>query len=127
MPKLMSSFINLLDHQKKREKLVQIDLPAGKKNTLWYTIKAVEDQAQDLYDQITAMLPKQVSLKRSGLEMQNYKTPRVAAKLHIRAQISATNHRSYVLRIHCHELNPKGNLDKVARAEYTYVEERRAI
>ncbi len=123
----MSAFISLLEKQKKRELQLQFDLPSKAKNTQWLTIQHLEEQAQKLYDSISALLPKNVSLVREEVNLQTYKTPNRAARMQIRANISATNHRSYVLKVHCHELNPKGNMAKVARAEYHYKESRKPM
>lgn len=121
----MSAFISLLEKQKKREFHFQFDLPSKARNTEWLTLQKVEEQAEKLYDSISALLPKNVSLVRNEVSLKTYKTPKPSAKMQIRANISATNHRSYVLRVHCHELNPKGNMAKVARAEYHYRESRK--
>lgn len=121
----MSAFISLLEKQKKREFQFQFDLPSKAQNTEWLTLQQVEEQAEKLYQSISALLPKNISLVRNQVNLQTYKTPNRAARMQIRANISATNHRSYVLRVHCHELNPKGNMAKVARAEYHYRESRR--
>ncbi|QNR23805.1 hypothetical protein [Croceimicrobium hydrocarbonivorans] len=123
----MSAFISLLEKQKKRELQHQFDLPSKAKNTEWLTLQEVEGQAQKLYDRIVALLPNNISLVRQEVQLQTYKTPNPAARMQIRANISASNHRSYVLKIHCHELNPKGNMTKVARAEYHYKETRRSM
>jgi len=121
----MSAFISLLDKQRKRELQHFFDLPSKAQNTEWLTLQELESQAQKLLDRITGLLPNNISLIREGVNLQTYKTPNRAARLQIRANISATNHRTYVLRIHCHELNPKGNMQKVARVEYHYKESRR--
>lgn len=123
---MMSAFISLLEKQKKREFHFQFDLPARASNTEWLTLQKVEQQAEKLYESICALLPKNINLVRQQVNLQTYKTPTKAAKMQIRANISATNHRSYVLKVHCHELNPKGNMAKVARAEYHYKESRSA-
>lgn len=122
----MSAFINLLEKQKKREFQFQFDLPSKAKNTEWLTLQHLEEQAERLYESISALLPKNVKLKREMVNLQTYKTPKQAARMQIRANISATNHRTYVLKVHCHELNPRGNMAKVARAEYHYKEARSA-
>jgi len=122
----MSAFISLLEKQKKREFQFQFDLPSKAKNTEWLTLQHVEEQAEKLYESVSALLPKNIKLKREMVNLQTYKTPKQAARMQIRANISATNHRSYVLKVHCHELNPRGNMAKVARAEYHYKEARSA-
>ncbi len=122
----MSAFISLLEKQKKRELQFQFDLPGKAKNTEWLTLQQVEEQAEKLYESISALLPKNIKLKREMVNLQTYKTPNRAARMQIRANISATNHRSYVLKVHCHEVNPRGNMAKVARAEYHYKEARSA-
>lgn len=122
----MSAFINLLEKQKKREFQFQFDLPSKARNTEWLTLQQLELQAEKLLADISALLPKNISLVREMVNLQTYKTPKTAAKMQIRANIAATNHRSYILKVHCHELNPKGNMAKVARAEYHYKEARSA-
>lgn len=120
----MSAFISLLEKQKKRELQHFFELPSQAKNTEWLTFQELEEQAMKLFDRVSALLPNNVNLIREQVQLETYRKPRRAAKLQIRANISATNHRSYVLKLHCHELNPKGNMMKVARVEYHYKESR---
>lgn len=122
----MSAFIHLLEKQKKREAHYHFDLPNKAKNTEWLTLKELEGQAEKLFDHVSALLPKNVFLVREMVNLQTYKTPSRAARMQIRANISATNHRTYVLKVHCHERNARGNLSKVARAEYHYKEQRKS-
>lgn len=121
----MSAFINLLERQKKRELYKLIDLPARGKNLQWITLKGLEDQALELHDQVASLLPNNVGLIRTGVQMETFAEARPATKIRIMAQISATNHRSYMVKVHCHEINPRGNWRKLAKAEYHYAEKRR--
>ncbi len=121
----MSVFIEQLEKQKKREVQKLIDLPARGKNLQWLTLKGLEDQAAELYDQIAYLLPNNVDLVRTGVDLKTYAEARPATKIRFMAQLSATNHRSYLLKVHCHEVNPRGNWRKLAKAEYHYQEQRK--
>lgn len=121
----MSAFIDLLERQKKRELSRIIDLPARGKNLQWLTLKGLEDQATELHDQVIDLLPNNVSLKRTGVQLEAFAQARPSTKIRIMAQISATNHRTYMVKVHCHEMNPRGNWRKLAKAEYHYSEKRR--
>lgn len=123
----MSAFISLLEKQKKRELQHFFDLPSKAKNTEWLTLQELEEQAQKLYNRISALLPNNIDLVRQEVQLETYRRPKAAARLQIRANISASNHRSYVLKLHCHEINPRGNMVKVARVEYHYKESRKRI
>jgi hypothetical protein len=120
----MSAFINQLEKQKKREVHHQFVLPGTAQNAEWLTLQELEGQAQVLYNRIEALLPKNIRLERKGVQLQKFNSPSAKAKMQIRASISATNQRSYMLKIHCHEVNPKGGMTKIARAEYHYKESR---
>ncbi len=120
----MSALISLLEKQKKREKYISFDIPAKEKNAAWLTMRVMDDSANEFCETIQAFLPNNAQLVRNEVKLTNYKTAKPATKMKIRAQISATNNRTYVLRLHCHELNHKGQMNKVARAEYHYIEKR---
>lgn len=121
----MSAFINQLERQKKRELSRVIDLPARGKNLQWLTLKGLEDQAIELHDQVVDLLPNHVSLRRTGVQMETFSEARPSTKIRIMAQISETNHRTYMVKVHCHEMNPKGNWRKLAKAEFHYAEKRK--
>lgn len=123
----MSAFISLLEKQKKRELQHFFELPARAKNTEWLTLQELEEQAQKLFKRISALLPNNIDLVRKEVQLETYRTPKPSARMQIKANISASNHRSYVLKLHCHEVNPKGNMIKVARVEYHYKESRKRI
>lgn len=120
----MSAFISLLEKQKKREWYEAFDIPAKEKNAEWLTLRKMEDSAQNFCESVEALLPNNAKLIRKGVNLTNYKPAKASSKIKIRAQFSATNNRSYVLRLHCHELNHKGQMNKIARAEYHYTEKR---
>lgn len=120
----MSALISLLEKQKKREKYISFDIPAKEKNAEWLTMRVMDDSANDFCETIQALLPNNAKLVRNEVKLTNYKSAKPSSKIKIRAQISATNNRTYVLRLHCHELNHKGQMNKIARAEYHYFEKR---
>ena len=120
----MGVFIDLLEKQKKRETQRTVDLPARGKNLKWVTLKGLEDQADDLYNQVSTLLPNNIDLKRIGVQLHTYGEARPSTKIRFMAQISETNHRTYLVKVHCHEVNPRGNWRKLAKAEYHYRERR---
>jgi hypothetical protein len=120
----MSGLINLLEKQKKREQYIAFDIPAKEKNAEWLTLRKMDDSAHDFCETVQEFLPNNSKLVRKEVKLVNYKAASPSSKMKIRAQISATNNRSYVLRLHCHELNSNGQMNKIARAEYIYTEKR---
>lgn len=120
----MSALISLLEKQKKREWYIAFDIPAKEKNAEWLTMRIMEDSAADFCETMQAFLPINAKLVRNEVKLTNYKSASPSSKMKIRAQVSATNNRSYVLRMHCHELNHKGQMNKIARVEYYYIEKR---
>jgi hypothetical protein len=120
----MSSLISLLEKQKRRELYIAFDIPAKEKNAEWLTLRKMDDSAHEFCESVQAFLPNNSELVRMEVKLTNYKAASPSSKMKIRAQISATNNRSYLLRLHCHELNNNGQMNKIARADYHYSEKR---
>jgi len=93
----MSALISLLEKQKKREQYISFDIPAQENNAAWLTMRKMEASAEDFCETIQALLPNNAKLIRNEVKLINYEPATPSSRIKIRAQISATNNRTYVV------------------------------
>lgn len=116
----MRNLIYTLEERGQRELYSSFTLPQSERQALWKTLEKMEKQALILQKRVCLVLPPELELIRRKVELTNYHEPPRGAQFKIRAQLSQTNHGSFLLRLHCHALQAKGQFLKIARADYHY-------
>lgn len=120
MLSIMNGYLEMLERNKKRELQKSFDLTGGKQGATWYTLQHMEEEASRLAAQLQPMLPGSVQLNRKSVKLESYAQAEAHAKIQIKSQVSAVNNKEVIIKLHCHQINPKGKPVKLALAVYNF-------
>lgn len=116
----MSGFLQMLDKQKKRERQITVELNAKDHNTQWSALKKCEEEAQQLCQTVLGALPTNNALNPLSVNMQSYAKPASHSKLRIKTQVSILSNKQLQIKVHCHQVDPKGRFQKLNKVVYNY-------
>lgn len=120
MPSIMNGYLEMLERNKKRELQKVFDLTGGNQDPSWHTLQHMEEEASRLAAQLQPMLPGRVRLNRKSVKLESYAQAQAHAKIQIKSQVSAVSSKEVIIKLHCHQIKPKGKPVKLALAIYNF-------
>ncbi len=121
----MSGFLQMLERQKKRERQQTFDLGNQTKIGQWLALEKCEQEATALCKAVALALPQKETLVRQSVSMESYRKPSSKAHIRVKTQVSALSRKTLQIKVHCHEVDPKGRFNKLSKAVYHYQRERK--
>lgn len=110
----------MLERQKRREKQYDLNIPLREESAGWFVLTEVELLVERLRNRLSGLLPGVDNLRTSQVQMKSYTDPQPGWRLRLKAQVSGFSRGKLLIKVHCHQIDSQGKLQKLAMSTYHY-------